>query len=166
MRYFMMLAFLIMTGGSQGLAANVERPIVYPKNGQTMQKQSMDAGACRSWAMQQTGVDPAYLEGQLSMAQSQNAATRQMPVARGAVRGVAVGSALGAINKSMDDGAGKGAAMGVTAGAMRGVGQRIDMARDAQAQQSQQQIQNLQNRYATYNRAFSACMSGKGYSVG
>ena len=159
------MSLFVAANCAQGLAANVERPIVYPKNGQTMEKQSMDAGACRSWAMQQTGVDPAFLEGQLSMAQSQNVTPQQRPIARGAIRGVAAGSALGAINKNMDDGAGKGATMGVTAGAMRGVGQRIDMARDAKVQQSQQQVQNLQNQYATYNRAFSACMNGKGYSV-
>ena len=46
----MILAFLIVAGGSQVLAANVERPIVYPKNGQTMELQSQDAGACRVWA--------------------------------------------------------------------------------------------------------------------
>lgn len=163
-RYGMLLAFLITVSGTQGLAANVERPIVYPKNGQTMEMQSQDAGACRTWAIQQTGVDPAYLEGQLSMAASQTA-PKEMPVARGALRGVAAGAALGGINNNMDDGAGKGATMGVTAGAMRGLANRRDNARAAEVQQSQQQVQNLQNQYATYNRAFSACMTGKGYSV-
>ncbi len=161
----MIMAFLIMAGGSQALAANVEQPIVYPKNGQNPQQQGSDANACQVWAQQTTGVNPAYLQGQLSVAQSQNVAPQQRPVLRGAVRGVAVGSALGAINKNMDSGAGKGATMGVTAGAMRGVGQKIDMSREAQAQQSQQQVTKLQNQYATYNRAFSACMTGKGYSV-
>ncbi len=164
MRYAMMMSFLILIGSVQGLAAEVQRPIVYPKNGQTMEKQSLDAGACRSWAMQQTGMDPAYLEGQLSVAGSQTA-PKEMPIARGAIRGVAAGAALGGINKSMDDGAGKGATMGVTAGAMRGLAQRRDNARAAQVQQSQQQVQQIQNQYSTYNRAFSACMTGKGYSV-
>jgi hypothetical protein len=165
MRYFAMLAFLICVAGGQGFAANVEQPIVYPKNGQNPQQQGSDANACQVWAQQTTGVNLAYLQGQLSVAQSQNGTPQQRPIVRGAVRGVAVGSALGAINKNMDSGAGKGATMGVTAGAMRGVGQRIDMARDSKAQQSQQQVQQLQNQYTTYNRAFSACMSGKGYSV-
>jgi hypothetical protein len=150
------------------LAADIPAgPFVYPKNGQGPEQQMSDTNSCRAWAQQQTGIDPAYLQGQLSMAKSQAAggASRQMPVARGALRGVAAGTALGAINSSMDDGAGKGAALGVTAGAMRGVGQRIDNARAAQAQQSQKQIQNLQNEYSQYNRAFSACMDAKGYSV-
>ncbi len=166
MRYLIMIALLAFAGGSQALATNVERPTVYPKNGQSPVQQGQDANGCRTWATQQTGVDPAYLEGQLSMVQSQDAGKRQMPIARGAIRGVAAGSALGAINGSMDDGTGKGAAMGVTAGAMRGLGKRIDTAREAKVQQSQQQAQNLKDQYATYNRAFSACMSGKGYSVG
>ncbi len=146
--------------------AAAQTPIVYPKDGQTPEQQGQDANACRQWAIRQTGVDPAYIEGQLSALQPQkNTGKKQMPVVRGALRGVATGSALGAIHESTDDGAGRGAAMGVTAGAMRGVGQRIEMARDAKTQQAQQQVQALQTQLATYHRAFSACMQGKGYSV-
>ena len=158
MRYFMMVALFVVANCSQGLAANSERPIVYPKNGQTMKKQSADAGACRSWAIKQTGVDPAFLDGKLSMAQSQSVAPQQGPILRGAVRGESAGSALGTINNNMSDGPGMGVAM-------RGPGQGVDTVREAQMLQSEQKIQELQKQYATYNRSFSACMNGKGYSV-
>lgn len=163
-QFFVGVTFMGMVISFGGLAL-ADAPIVYPKNGQTMEQQSADAGVCRNWATQQTGVNPAYLEGQLSMARSQSPAAPQMPVARGALRGVAAGAALGAVSENTDPGTERGAAVGVTAGAMRGMAQRVDRAREAKAQEAQQQVQNLENQYATYNRAFSACMSGKGYSV-
>lgn len=159
----MMTIGMILVSAGYALA---DEPIIYPKNGQTPQQQGQDANECRAWATQQTGVNPAYLQGELAGLQSQTSSLpKERPVLRGAARGVLAGAALGEINENMDDGAGKGAAMGVTAGAMRGAEQRIDMARQAQARQAQQQVQNLQNEYSKYNRAFSACMDAKGYSV-
>ncbi len=146
--------------------ANADDPIVYPKNGQSPVQQGQDANECRTWAKRETGVDPAYLQGELSAMQSQQGESPQKrPIARGALRGVTTGAALGGISENTDPGAGRGAAMGVTAGAMRGVGQRMEMAREAKTQEAQKQVQTVQAQYARFNRAFSACMDGKGYSV-
>ena len=167
MGHFYLKAIVIVSLLTQAGAVFAEEAIVYPKNGQTQVQQGKDANDCRIWAKQQTGVDPAFVQGQLAGMKSQGTdMPKERPVLRGAVRGVAGGAALGAIHEDVDPGAGRGAAMGVTAGAMRGLGQRREMMREAQVQQSQQQSQDLQAQYDKFNRAFKVCMDAKGYSVG
>lgn len=149
--------------GTEAYASDV---YVFPRQNQTMEQQSMDAGTCRQWAMRQTGVDPTYVQGQMAMMQNQYGYQRQeMPVARHALRGVAAGAIMGEIHKEMDPGAGRGAAMGLTAGAMHGMRQKRDMMMQEEAQRTQQQMQQLQGRHNSYVRAYSACMDAKGYSV-
>lgn len=139
---------------------------VFPRQGQTQEQQSMDSGGCRSWAMRETGVDPAYLQGQMAMLQNQaSSQPRQMPIARSAFRGVTTGAMLGNIAENNEDMSERGLKMGAAYGLKQGIGQRIDMQREAQAQQLQVQMQNLQMSQDSYARAFSACMDAKGYSV-
>jgi hypothetical protein len=76
---------------------------------------------------------------------------------RGAARGAASGAAIGAIAGD----AGKGAAIGAVGGTMVG-GARARNNRQAAADSSQAQVQGAMD---TFNRAWSACMEGRGYSV-
>jgi len=146
--------------------AYAEGMYVFPKQGQGQEQQSVDAGGCRAWAIRQTGVDPAYVQGQLAMMQSQAASQpRQMPVARSAFRGVTTGAMMGRIADNNEDLSERGAKMGAAYGLKSGISQRIDMQRQAQADQAQAQMQNLQASQDEYMRAFAACMDAKGYSV-
>ena len=130
----------------------------FPTNDQSQQQQKVDEFECYKWAMEQTGIDPLNLpkvEVEIQTGPSGGAV-------KGAARGAAGGAAIGAI---ADDDAGKGAAIGATAGAMRG----RRAGKQAQAQQNQQAVANAEaaeeETKNTFKKAFSACLSGKGYTI-
>ena len=136
MRFIVVLTILAVLS-SEAFASQI---YVFPKQGQTMEQQSIDAGACRPWAMRESGVDPAYVQGQLAMLQSQQGSgPRQIPVARSMLRGVTTGAMMGHIKEENDDYSERGLKMGAAYGLKRGIGQRIDMQRQQQAEQAQAQ---------------------------
>jgi hypothetical protein len=136
-----------------------QQPLIYPGKGQTPEQQDKDQGECYVWAKQQTGVDPAAVA---QAASSQPApAGPQGERVRGAARGAVGGAVIGEI---ADDDAGKGAAVGAVVGTMAG-GSRQRRANRAQQQQQQQVQQQGQQALAGFNRAFAACMEGRGYVV-
>ena len=131
---------------------------VFPSNNQDKATQEADEFTCFKWAKEQTGYDPMnppkYVPNQVD--QSPDGST-----ARGAARGAAGGAAIGAIAGD----AGEGAAIGAIVGGVRG-------RRSSRANQQQQQQANNNAAAAAstdakndYNKAFSACMKGKGYTV-
>lgn len=138
--------------------AHSQQPIIYPAKGQSSQQQASDTGQCEAWARQTTGVDPAAL-AQRSASQPPPPGPQGERV-RGAAGGAAMGAAIGAIAGD----AGKGAAIGAVTGT---VGGGIRQRRNARAAQEQQQYvaQDSSQQMATYNRAVSACMSGRGYTI-
>ncbi len=110
---------------------------VYPAKGQTMEQQTKDANECSFWAKQQTNYDPSTDTGK--------------GVAVGALIGAAGGAALGAATGAITGNVGTGAAVGAVAGGVGGgaIGgtQQYSRSRDG------------------YERAYGACMQGRGYSV-
>jgi hypothetical protein len=140
---------------------------VYPAKGQTAEQTEKDKFECYQWAKQQTGFDPVQGAPQVAAAPAQPAQPAKPggEVVRGAARGAAVGAVVGEI---ADDDAGKGAAAGAAGGALMGGFKKRDK-KQAQAQQQQQQQQQAQaasgQKQDAYNRAYKACLEGKGYSV-
>ena len=126
--------------------------IIYPAKGQSQEQMEKDKFDCYSWAKQQTGVDPMVA----STAPQQPSAGKDSTL-RGAARGAAVGAGIGAI---AGGDAGKGAAVGAAFGGLRGHRQK----REAEQVQQQQTAQTNQ-RINEYNRAYSACLEAKGYTV-
>lgn len=132
-------------------------PIVYPAKGQDQVQQNKDEGACHQWAVQQTGIDPADLVAETSSGQVYQ---RHHNALGGAARGSLGGLAIGAIAGD----AGKGAAIGATAGALLGGlrGRRdLDMQHQVTANAHAEQQAKLQE----YDRAYGACLSGRGYTI-
>ena len=112
---------------------------VYPKNSQTKE---------------QTGFDPNKPVEQASAPAPKG----------GAVSGAAKGAAVGAIGGAIAGDAGKGAAIGAGVGAAGGAHKK----RKGEKQQAAAQQQAAQQQEASvdgYQRAFGACMEGKGYTV-
>ena len=124
--------------------ARAAAPYVYPAKGQSAAQQGKDGAECEAWARSQTGVDPA------APPPSAGAGQHARGTAGGAARGAAGGAALGAIAGD----AGKGAAAGAVVGGVRG------RRGSKQAQQAQ-----AQDSRSAYDRAFAACMEGRGYTV-
>jgi hypothetical protein len=127
----------------------------YPSKGQSDQQQSKDEGECYSWAKKQTGIDPVAVASAPTQ-QSGPAAGGGQRV-RGAARGAAGGAAIGAVAGN----AGKGAAAGAVVGTMAGGRQ----ARKDKAAQQQQAEEAKAGTLQQFNKAFSACMEGRGYLI-
>lgn len=129
--------------------------VPYPSKGQSAQQQSKDEGECYAWAKQQTRIDPVAVAS--APTQQSGPAAGGSERVRGAARGAAGGAAIGAIAGD----AGKGAAAGAVVGTMAGGRQ----ARKNKAAQEQQAEQAKAGTLQQFNKAFGACMEGKGYVV-
>lgn len=138
-------------------AALAQQPMAYPAKGQSVSKQSQDEGDCQVWAKNKSGVDPAQLAAN-PPPQESGAAVGGGERLRGAGRGALGGAAIGAIAGDT----GKGAGVGAVVGTMRG-GREARENQQSRNQSAQQQQANLLN---SYNQAWSACMRGRGYTVG
>lgn len=131
---------------------------VFPAQDQDKEQQEFDEFKCYQWAKEQTGVDPVNPPE----VNAEQVNTGPDGAAVGvAARGAAAGAAIGAIAGD----AGKGAAIGATAGALRG--RRASKFHKAKKQQQNEAAakQAEEEMLENFNKAFSACMTGKGYSV-
>ncbi len=137
-------------------------PIVYPAKGQSQDQMEKDKFECYTWAKGQTSFDPMQMPQATAPPPKQEA--QKGGVVRGGLRGGAVGLAAGAIAGD----AGKGAAIGAASGGLIGGMRRRDQKR-SQQQAQQQWEQEQANAYMqgrnSYNRAFGACLEGRGYTV-
>ena len=137
-------------------------PFIYPDKGQSAEQQEKDKFDCYTWAKGQTGFDPMQVPTATVPPPGQEA--QQGGVVRGAGRGAVTGLAVGAIAGD----AGKGAAIGAASGALIGGMRRRDQQRNqqqAEQQWAEQEGANYANQRNNYNRAYSACLEGRGYTV-
>jgi len=131
---------------------------VFPSEEQDKEQQELDEYNCYKWAKEQTGINPMKVE-QIEPEQVDQSPDGSAVV--GAAKGAAAGAAIGAIAGD----AGKGAAIGAVVGGMGG--RRGKVAGDAQEQQQNEQAAAAKEKelMENFNKAFSACMEGKGYTV-
>ncbi len=131
---------------------------VFPANNQDAATQEADEMACFTWAKNQSGYDPLN-PTQVVGAQVDRSADGTALVGAGV--GAAGGAAIGAIAGD----AGKGAAIGAIVGGVRG--RRTKVVGDERQQQANDQAAAAKEKELAnnYNKAFSACMEGKGYTV-
>ena len=125
---------------------------VYPTKGQSAEQQERDTQACHDWAVKQTGVDPVKL-----------AETKPEP-RQGMGAGMAAGAGLGALRGAAEGDSGEMAARGA------GVGRIIAVVRARRKMQEQhdaqmQLHQDQEAQLGKYDRAYGACLTGRGYSV-
>ncbi|MEM8768652.1 MAG: hypothetical protein AAGE43_14480 [Pseudomonadota bacterium] len=131
--------------------------MIYPNEDQDDVQQEQDNYQCYSWAKGESGFDPMALPTTTEPPPQQQA--KRGGIGRGALRGAAVG---GIIDGS--DGAKTGAAVGAVVGGARRADQNRQQAQ-AQAQYEQEQVAQYEAARSSYNRAFAACMEGRGYTV-
>jgi hypothetical protein len=150
-------ALAIAANGFHCKASAQGSPIIYPAKGQNQQTQEKDKYECYGWAKGQTGFDPMQAGSTPQAAPAPQPGGQRV---RGAARGAAVGTVAGAIAGD----AGKGAAAGAAGGAMIGGMKKRDQQKAA-AQSQQQQASAVASKQGDYNRAFGACMEGRGYTI-
>jgi len=138
------------------------KPFIYPDRGQSPQQEEFDRGQCYSWAVQQSGFDPANPRVAMPPPPPQSAPQG------GLFRGAAGGAALGAVGGAIGGNAGEGAAIGAAVGGLFGLMRRAQWVEQDQQQQANyaaQQQSALNQGHSNYNRAFGACMAGRGYTI-
>jgi OmpA family protein len=153
------LAVLVLT---VPFAAMAQQVFIYPSRGQSPQQEQFDRGQCYSWAVQQSGFDPANPQVYTPPPPPPGAPQG------GLFRGAAGGAALGAVGGAIGGDAGKGAAIGAAVGGLFGLMRRARWSEEQQQQQQAYQAQQqntMAQGHAAYNRAFSTCMTARGYSV-
>lgn len=133
---------LTTTLASGGFAAH---PYVYPAKGQSQERQQKDMYECHEWAVKQSGFDPSQ-------------PVEESTPRHGLLGGAARGAALGAVGGAIGGDAGKGAAAGAAVGGL------VSIMRNRQENKAQQQQYNANTQ--SYDRAYDACLRGRGYSIG
>nr|UXE44352.1 hypothetical protein Hi04_10k_c209_00014 [uncultured bacterium] len=153
----------------------------FPKNGQSADQQLKDEADCYGMAKQRTGIDaqapvptgPSAEEVAAAQKQAgENAPEQKGGRLRGAARGAAGGAAIGAIAGNAGAGAGAGAVAGTMRGGMKQREANAQSKQQAEAQAAAAQkeaAEELKREHQegidTFQRAFSACMDARGYSV-
>lgn len=149
------VAVALMGGVTSSMANDL---IIFPANNQTPEQLEQDKYSCYIWAKAQTGFDPMAVPTASTLPPS------QQKKSGGAVRGALGGAVLGVI---LGD-SGKSATRGAVAGGLIG-GVRQGSANSATEQRTKEWEQQETNKYVNarnqYNRAYGACLEGKGYTV-
>ena len=148
----------LVTGGKV-MAQDV---FAYPNQGQSKEQQDKDNYECYSWAKQQSNFDP------MQVPTASSPPPREESTGPGMLGGAAGGAGLGAVGGLIAGDAGKGAAIGaISGGVLGGVRSRNQTKRNQEARQDweRQQAAQYQNARSQYNRAFSACMQARGYTI-
>lgn len=120
-----------------GCATTQPGVYAYPQQGQTVDQFGRDQNECQVWAKQQSGFDPG----------TETAKGAGLGAVVGALGGAAAGAAIGAVTGSAGRGAAVGAITGGIGGAAVGGGVAYSKNKDG------------------YDRAYAACMTGRGYVV-
>ena len=139
--------------------------VVYPAKGQSQDQTEKDKYECYNWAKRESNFDPMKTPTADSPPPPKEKET--WGAGKGAVGGGLLGAGVGALA-----GGGRGAVIGGAVGAGSGAAvggmRRSDQKkRDAQRQQQweQEQVARYQAGRNAYNRAYAACLEGRGYSV-
>ena len=130
---------------------------VYPAKGQSADQQDKDKYECYLWAKRDTGFDP--MAAPTTSTPAPTTRQRQGGIARGGLGGAAIGAIADG-----SDGALKGAAIGGLLGGLRQRSQNVS-AQQERDQWERQEANRYANNRNNYNRAYSACLEGRGYTV-
>ena len=136
--------------------------IVYPAKGQSAEQTEKDKYECYQWAKGQTGFDP--MAAPAAQTAPPDGEEPRGGVGTGALAGAAGGALIGAIAGDTKKGALIGGGSGALIGGMRRHDQKEREAHNRQQWEQREAANYAQNRN-TYNRAYSACLSGRGYTV-
>lgn len=134
---------------------HAEEPIAYPARDQSKEQSEQDRFICYQWAREATGFDPV----QPPIASAPPPEATNSTIA-GAVGGAIVGTAIGIIAGHP----GRGAAIGALSGGVIGGAHQYNSEQERE-QYIRQQSANISEKRNEYNRAWSACMEGRGYTV-
>lgn len=133
---------------------------VYPAKSQSEAKMNKDKAECKAWAQKQSGVDPANPAASIPNEPQKQSGPQGERIAGGA-RGAAGGAAAGAV---IGDAA-KGAAVGGVAGAIHAGVKHRQGKKNEKNNEMKMQMQQQEIQLEKFNRAYIACLEGRGYTA-
>lgn len=156
-------SFAVLALLAPSAAPLAQEMFAYPTKGQSQEQQDQDKFACYNWAKQQSGFDP------MAVPTTTAPAPTDKSTGPGALGGAAIGAGAGAIGGAILGGkAGTGALLGGGLGGILGglssSSQHEKNNKKRNDWERQQTAQYAQQR-GNYDRAYAACMSGRGYTV-
>ncbi|MFK5892332.1 MAG: hypothetical protein QM504_03825 [Pseudomonadota bacterium] len=157
MNLSLILSVIVITVVSFNSNIAVAELMVFPAKGQSDKQIEQDKYSCYGWAKKQSGFDP------MGVPKASTPAPSQQKKSGGLVRGGIGGAILGGIVDG-SKGAKRGAAAGGLIGGVR-QGSANSRAEQQTAQWEQQEANKYANNRSKYDRAYSACLEGKGYTV-
>ncbi|WP_317933070.1 glycine zipper 2TM domain-containing protein [Halioxenophilus sp. WMMB6] len=172
----LLLTALLASGAAQLISGAAQADsiadtlFVYPAAGQSQQQLELDRYQCYRWAVDQSGVDPNQIQaptrGPVIVANEKRGSTAKGTLI-GTLAGALIGNAIDDHTYSTVNGAIVGATLGNVIGAENERAGYADAQRraDLEAQKMAQANNSYQSGKAAYNRAFTACMVGRSYSV-
>src|SRR6185369_6906201 len=133
-------------------------PVAYPTKGQSAEKQNRDEYECHEQAQKETGVDP------VAVAEKSMASSGSADKGGGGMGSGLSGAGMGAMRGAAEGDAGAGALHGA------GMGRLIAVIRSRRQMEQQKQAgaaenADLRGQLDKYDRAYAACMTGRGYEV-
>lgn len=156
---------ILMTIGMAGAIWADGDFVVYPAKGQSQDQTERDKYECYNWAKKESNFDPMKTPTASSPPPVKEKET--WGAGKGAVGGGLLGAGVGALA-----GGGRGALIGTAVGAGSGAAvggmRRSDQKKRDQQRQQQwenEQVARYQAGRSAYNRAYAACLEGRGYSV-
>jgi hypothetical protein len=158
--YILILFLIIIVAVTAGYAQEL---IIFPAQGQSDEQMEQDKYACYTWAKKESNFDPMAVPTASAPPPKQK--ETKASAGRGAFGGALLGAGLGKITGGS---ARKGAVAGGVGGAVVGGSRKAGTAEEnkkANQQWANEQGADYTQRRNHYNRAFSACMEGKGYTV-
>jgi len=157
--------YALAAAGFLGLAAGpaaAQELMIYPAKNQSAEQQEKDKFECYGFAKNQSGFDP--MAPPTATAPPPQKEAQQGGAGRGALRGGVGGALVGAVAGDTK----KGAKIGAVGGGVMGGMRRRDQKQREQHnrnQWEQDQVQQYSNNRNNYNRAYAACLEGRGYTV-
>lgn len=151
------MAGILLAAASAGQAAEL---YVYPAQGQDADQQGRDEYECYAYAKQNTGFDPMARAGTSSGAPSSGSGSAVGGAAKGAlVTGLATRAVTGSSKDAKKAARGGAVVGGIVGGSKRNSNER------AQQQRAEEEMASYDRQRDNYNRAYSACLEGRGYTV-
>jgi hypothetical protein len=131
---------------------------IYPAQKQSAEQMDKDKYECYNWAKKDSGFDP------MAVPTTSTAAPSGQKKSGGVVKGALGGAAVGAIVGDRSKYARRGAVAGGLIGGVRQSSKNSQVEQERQ-QWEQQEASRYANERNNYNRAYSACLEGRGYTV-
>ena len=139
-------------------SAAIAEPVAYPAKGQSSDQQNRDEYECHQWAQNETGVDPVALAEQATASSKPDSQGRS-GLGSG-LSGAGIGAMRGAASGEPGEGALHGAGMGRLLSVIRSRRQMEKQKEEASTKDSA-----LHAQLEKYDRAYTACLTGRGYTV-